>query len=395
MRVLFLTHRLPYAPNRGDRIRAFHVLKTLAAARIDVDLLSLVHDREEQSHARELRNLVARVATAPVPRLANVVQGLLSLPTSRPVTHALLDSPDLLPAAARLMKEHRPDVVLSYCSGMARFALEAPLSEVPFVLDMVDVDSEKWQTLATTVHGPRRWIYAREGRCLADFEVTAAERAESTLVVNERERAVLAGRTTAAIHVVPNGVDVSTFRPSDPPASDPRVVFCGVMNYAPNVEAARWLASTVWPLVRRERPDARLALVGSDPTRAVMSLARTDPTIEVTGAVSDVRPYLWRAAVSVAPLSSARGIQNKVLEAVAAGLPVVVTPVVAEGLPREVECACVVADTADAFARALLDLLARPSAERRKRAACADLTRLGWPDQLAALPGILESAARR
>jgi sugar transferase (PEP-CTERM/EpsH1 system associated) len=395
MRVLVLTHRLPYAPNRGDRIRAYHLVHQLAA-RADVDLVSLTHDPEEAAHAPDLRGVVDRIATAAVPRVRNLMRGLLALPTSRPLTHLLLDAPGMRTAIAEMVAERPPDVVLAYCSGVARFALEPPLRSIPAIVDMVDVDSEKWRELAKTAPPPRRWIYAREQRCLSRFEAAAARHARATLVVNERERASLMRLAPGAdVRVLPNGIDLGAFRPGADPADNATVMFCGVMNYAPNEDAARWLAEEVWPLVRRQRPDARLLLVGADPTPAVWALGMHDSSIEVTGTVPDVLPFLWRAAVAAAPLRTARGIQNKVLEAIASGLPTVVTPVVAAGLPAEAAVACRVADSPDTFAAAILDLLHRAPAERRAIAMRADLSALGWREQLAPLFEILEHAVGR
>jgi glycosyltransferase involved in cell wall biosynthesis len=182
--------------------------------------------------------------------------------------------------------------------------------------------------------------------------------------------------------VVPNGVGLDEFRPPTPPSDEPRVTFCGVLSYRPNEEAALWLAQTVWPLIRARRPDARLSLVGSEPTAAVRHLAVADSTVEVTGTVPDVRPYLWRSAVAVAPLFVARGIQNKVLEAVAAGLPCVVTPAVLAGLPENVLPACLATTDPAEFAAAVVDLLDRRPAERRA-VANADLRRRVGPNGFA------------
>lgn len=395
MRVLFLTHRLPYAPNRGDRIRAYHALRVLAA-HAEVDLFSLVHDDDEASRVADLRDVAARVTVARAPRLCNLARGLVALAGDRPLTHALLDAPAARGALEGIARERRPDAVLAYCSGMARFALERPLDTIPFVLDMVDVDSEKWAALARSGQGPKRWVFRREARVLARFESRAARAAFATTVVNERERAALARiEPEADVHVVPNGVDVEALRPPGAPAEAPVAVFCGVLDYAPNVDAALRLGGEVWPRVRARRPDARLLLVGSSPARAVRELATRDRSIEVTGAVPDVRPYLWRSAIAVVPLAVARGVQNKVLEAIAAGLPAVMTRVVADGLPGEAAPACRVADTADEIAAAVLDLLARSGPERRAIAARADLSALGWEGRLRPLADLLAAAARR
>jgi len=395
VRILFLTHRLPYAPNRGDRIRALHILRHLSA-HAEVDLLSLVHDRDEQGHAADLHDLAASVTVARVSRWLGYGRAIRALTTGRPLTHALLDARAVGVACRRLAIERPPDVVLAYCSGMARFALEPPLNGLPLVLDMVDVDSMKWRALGETAAIPARWVYATEARRLSVFEATAARQAGAVLVVNDRERESLLHLEPAAnVHVVPNGVALDEFRPAGPPASEPRVTFCGVLSYRPNEEAVLWFARSVWPLIRALRPDARLSLVGSEPTAAVRHLPVADPTIEVTGAVPLVRPYLWRSAVAVAPLFVARGIQNKVLEAVAAGLPCVVTPAVLAGLPHNVLPACVAAADAREYAAAVVSLLDRSATERRAMADRADIQSLSWANQLASLMPILEAAVLR
>jgi sugar transferase (PEP-CTERM/EpsH1 system associated) len=394
MRVLFLTHRLPYTADRGDRIRALNLL-TFLQRHAEVDLVSLVHDRGEEEHAPDLHDVAASVSVARTQPWLGYAAALAALPTRQSFTHALLDAPGLRGAIQAAVDAHPPDVVLAYCSGMARLALEPPLDAFPFVLDMVDVDSEKWKALGTTAQAPSRWIYASEARRLASFERVAVQRAEAVLVVNEREReSVLQLEPGANVHVIPNGVAVDHFRPLQPPSSDPRVVFCGVMNYPPNEEAALWLGREVWPLVVRQMPAARLSLVGSSPPASLYRLAESDPTIEVTGTVPDVRPHLWRAAIAAAPLRIARGVQNKVLEAVAAGLPCVITPAVLGGLPPEVLPACEVADDAEAFAASIGRWLSRAPEERRAAAERADLQPLTWPERLAPLLPVMEAASQ-
>ncbi|MEO8681336.1 MAG: TIGR03087 family PEP-CTERM/XrtA system glycosyltransferase [Vicinamibacterales bacterium] len=393
MKVLFLAHRLPYAPNRGDRIRAFHIIKQLAV-RADVHVVSLVHDRAEQAEAATLERLGVQVSTVRVPRLRNLVRAAASLFTNRPLTHLLLEAPGMARALEDATRGQRPDVVFAYCSGVAPLALAPPLADLPLVLDFVDIDSAKWAAFTASASPPRSWIYRREARCLSGFEAEAARIARASTVVNTREQeALLRFCPDARVHVVPNGVDVEAMTPTGPPAVEPQVVFTGIFNYAPNADGAQWFAREVWPRVRAAVPQARLTLAGAHPTRAIHALARADESIEVTGAVPDMRPYLWRSAIAVAPIFQARGVQNKVLEAVAAGLPSVVTQAVWDGLPADVLPACRQADNACRFAREVVNLLAMAPAERRRIAATARLVELSWPLRLAPLMELIENAA--
>jgi sugar transferase (PEP-CTERM/EpsH1 system associated) len=295
----------------------------------------------------------------------------------------------------RIVRTRPPDVVLAYCSGMARFAVAPPLDGIPMVLDFVDIDSRKWRDLSETTSPPMSWVYRREAATLGAFEARAARHAAAAIVVNEREAAVARQLAPEAnIHVVPNGVETRHLRPAGAPPATSRIVFCGVMNYAPNDHAMQWFVRHVWPLVRAERPDATLAIVGSDPTAALQTVCAPDQAIHITGRVADVREWLWESAVAIAPLQVARGVQNKVLEAVAAGLPVVITDAVAAGLPP-LAAAVSVANDAESFARRVLDYLSLSPAERRARAATADLRGLEWSSTLAPLWTLLKDAGRQ
>jgi sugar transferase (PEP-CTERM/EpsH1 system associated) len=391
VRILFLTHRLPYAPNRGDRIRAYHLLRLLALHH-EVHLVSLLHDRDEAARVGELEGMAASVEGVRTGGMRRFMSAALALPGATPLTHVLLDGPEIDRVIQRRVALTKPDVVVAYCSGMARFALEPPLADLPFVLDMVDVDSEKWAALGRQLGRLRGWVYRREARRLGDFERRVMGRASATVVSSDRERTLLDAAVPAHHAVtVMNGVDVHGFAPRDAPTEEPRVIFCGVFNYQPNEAGALWFAREVWPLVRRLHPRARLALVGMNPTRSVRALA--SESITVTGAVKDVRPHLWQSALSVAPLHLARGVQNKVLEAIAAGLPCVVTPDVFEGLPAAVRPACVSVKAPEAFAGAIVQWLNLDGASRRTIAERATLDGLSWDRQLQPFLDLIEQAA--
>jgi sugar transferase (PEP-CTERM/EpsH1 system associated) len=391
VKLLFLTHRLPYAPNRGDRIRAYHLLKALGRF-AEVTLVSLVHDAEEAGHVVDMASIVHEVHAVPVTPRRNKLRALSALATDRPLTHVLLDGPTLTETVDAAARE-RPSLVFAFCSGMARLASQPSLREIPLLHDMVDVDSAKWATLAQHARWPLSAIYARESRTLRQFEAEVSMRARRTFVVNERERGLLLRiAPKAPVDVLSQGVDTASYAPPGPPADRPSVVFTGVFDYGPNETAALWLMSEVWPSVVAARPDATLTLVGARPSRAVRRQAAASG-VTVTGDVPDVRQYLWDAAVAVAPIFMSHGVQNKVLEAAAALVPAVITTPVSKGLPTEVIPACRVGDTADAFAREVLHLLNLTPGERRALAARADVEAFDWESTLAGLEGIVTAAA--
>lgn len=391
MRALILTQRLPYAPNRGDRLRAFHQIRQLLGRGWTVDVLALVHDEAEAQQPMTLTSDRLRVSTARVRSLPNRIVGLASLPGSRPLTFTLLHSAESGPAIDTLVRDTPPDVVLACSSSMAAVALSSAAASIPLVIDFVDVDSEKWRALGARARWPMSWVYRREHRTLSAFEGDAARRAALSLVTTDRERdALQALAPRARIDVLSNGIDLDYFARPDDAARAERVVFTGVMNYAPNADAAIWLARDIWPSVRAQRPHAHLDIVGASPTAAVRALADEATGVHVTGSVPDVRPYLWQATVAAAPLRVARGVQNKVLEAAAAGVPSVVTSAVQRGLPPALASTCVVADDAEGFARALTGALACPADPGPWRAAVDDLD---WSRAMAPLDAWLTEAA--
>jgi sugar transferase (PEP-CTERM/EpsH1 system associated) len=394
MRVLFLTHRLPFPPDRGDRIRAFQIVRALSRW-ADVELVSLTHDEAEAARADDLRACMnVGLTTVPVPYYRTRLSAVGALAGTTPLTHVLLDSPEMTPALRSICASRPPDVVLAYCSGMAKFAMQPPLSAYPLVIDLVDLDSAKWAEMSAESRLPMAWIYGREARHLGSFERDAVERAHACLVVNDREADAVRGLCpNADVRVVGNGISLDRFAPPGPPSEEPRVVFCGVMDYGPNVDGVVWFAREVWPRVLERCPAATLSVVGSNPTDAVRRLAGDAQRIEVTGRVPEVTPYLWRSAVSIAPLRIARGLQNKVLEATAAGLPSVVTSAVFDGLPNEVRSACAVADDAEAFAGETVRLLGLAAGERRAIPARSDFRSLSWEQQMRPLAAILTNAA--
>lgn len=384
--ILFLAHRAPFPPDRGDRIRSFHVLRYLAA-RARVHVVAFADTLAEAVAGPELRALAASVRLVPR-RKGRARAAVEALATGRPVSLAAF-ADDAMTAAVADVLERSPIAAIYCFSG--QMAQYLPRDATPAVMDFVDVDSCKFAALAGQGPAPIRWLMRREARLLGNFERDVAARVSAALFVSDAEAEVFrqsGGR--GHILTVENGIDAARFDPAALPApvdGAPRIVFTGQMDYAPNVEAVAWFARAVMPRVQARHPRASFAIVGRTPTAAVRALA--SPHVEVTGEVADTRPWLAGAAVCVAPLTLARGIQNKVLEAMAMARPAVATAAAAEGIDHG--GALRVADGADDFAATVVSLLDDPSgaAALGHRARAQVMRRYAWDARLAPLDALL------
>lgn len=333
--LLFLAHRLPYPPNKGDKIRSYHLLRFLAE-RYRVYLGAFIDDPADCVHVDALRQWCADVKVVELnPRQAKLasLKGLLtgealSLPYYR---NALLSD-----WVRHTVASNNIDIAVAFSSAMAQYA---PAGMRIKLMDMVDVDSDKWAQYAPTKPWPLSWLYRREARKLGEWECSVARDFDASFLVSSAEAAHLKRMTTEAADKIDwfeNGVDTAYFQP-DPDMTSPYpenatpIVFTGAMDYWPNIDAVTWFAHEIFPKVRDTIPDAMFAIVGSNPSEAVKALD-AQPGVWVTGRVDDVRPYVQHAACAIAPLRLARGVQNKVLEAMAMARPVVASPQAAEGI---------------------------------------------------------------
>ncbi len=336
--LLYLVHRLPYPPNKGDKVRSFHLLKHLAA-RHRVFLGTFVDDPEDEAYVQNLRPYCAEMHVARLqPRLAKVAS-LRALPLGRALTLSYYDDAGLRRWVRGLGARQKLDAAVVFSSSMAQYVDELP--GLPMLVDFVDVDSAKWTQYADAHRWPLSWLYAREGRRLLAYEREVAARARRSFFVTEAESALfrqLAPECAGKVEPIGNGVDAEYFAPAEGRASpfgaEPYpLVFTGAMDYWPNVDAVCWFAREVLPRLLQHWPGLRLHIVGRSPTAAVQALA--GPDVTVTGTVPDVRPYLQHAAVVVAPLRLARGVQNKILEAMAMARPVVASLTCTRGIDAQ------------------------------------------------------------
>jgi sugar transferase (PEP-CTERM/EpsH1 system associated) len=367
MRVLYLCHRIPYPPDKGDKIRAFHQIRAMAS-RHQVDLFTLMDDPADAVHQQALAQFCRKIAVSRLhPKLARL-RALPSLLTSKPLTLPYFYSSELAAQVCAAVRARSYDRIFVYCSAMAQYV--NPAWQIPALLDMVDVDSDKWSQYTGFSKFPAAAIYRREACTLREYEREACVRFASILVTTEREAGLVRQICAAAnVHAISNGVDTEYFsaRAVRPVPGPPAVIFTGDMSYFPNEEAVVSFARNVYPLIRSSVPDLHFLIVGRNPGPAVREL-RSIAGVEVTGFVPDVRAHLARARVSVAPFSIAAGIQNKILEAMAYGLPVVVTSRIAQGLSSGVARLVDVVDDAESMAAAIGRLLRNPELARRKGA---------------------------
>lgn len=394
--ILFLAHRAPWPPDRGDRIRSWHMFEALAklapvhvAALADSDAdAALAHDKM----APLCKSLTIEVRKVSRPRaLAEAVL------RGDPVSNRLFRSAALVRHVDALIGQGNVSHIVAFSGQMAQYL--PTRFDGPVLMDFVDVDSAKFSTYAEQDgRQPLNWVHRREARVLGAFEADVARRATASLFVSEAEAALFRQRSGLGrdkVRAIENGIDTDRFDPALPfdPVGDgegPLAVFTGQMDYRPNIDAVRWFAADILPLIRRQHPAARFAIVGRAPTDEVRALAKL-PGVTVTGEVPDVRPWLAAADAVVAPLLLARGVQNKLLEAMAMARPIVASAAAATGIDAAPGEHLLVANGTEAMAEAVGVLFDdRAAAARMGQAARARMiARYGWDARMAPLGELL------
>jgi sugar transferase (PEP-CTERM/EpsH1 system associated) len=400
--LLYLAHRLPYPPNKGDKIRSFNVLRRLAQ-RYRVFLGCFVDAADDMAQVPRLARWCADVCAVPLdPRLARA-RALAGFVSGEALTLPYYRSARLQAWVQRVIAREAIAKAVAFSSPMAQYVEQLP--GVRTLVDLVDVDSAKWTAYADEHRWPLSAVYRREGRRLLAFERRAVARSAAAVLVTRAEVQLfeqLAPECAGRVYAIENGVDTEYFAPraelpSPYAAGEVPVVFTGAMDYWPNVDAVTWFAREVLPRLAERRPQLRFYVVGMNPAPAVRALA-CDARVVVTGTVDDVRPYLQHAAAVVAPLRIARGVQNKVLEAMAMARPVVVSAAAADGIAAEpgVDFACA-ADAAGFVERTLAVLDAATGRAMGERARTRIRAGYAWEhsvDRFAELLGTLAGDQR-
>ncbi|WP_435011859.1 TIGR03087 family PEP-CTERM/XrtA system glycosyltransferase (plasmid) [Tundrisphaera lichenicola] len=361
--ILYVAHRLPYPPDKGDRIRTFHVLRSLSS-RAAVHLACLADEEPDDAAVDSLRRYCERIAVVRLGRVTRGARTMASLVFGGTATEGAFGNPSLRRILRLWAGETRFTAALASSSGVAQYLRIEELREIPAVVDLMDVDSQKWLDYAATTRGPRSWLYGIEGSRMRRLEAGLSDSMSALTLVTEAEADIYRRfRPDGPVHAIPNGVDQSYFRP-DPPEAESGCVFVGAFDYRPNVDGACWFCREAWPGILDRSPGVRLALVGRRPSPVVRGLARLEG-VDVVGEVPDVRPYLAGAAVVLAPLRIARGVQNKVLEALAMGKAVVASPQALEGLNVDSGVHLLVASTPEDWSNVVTHLLETPDLRRR------------------------------
>jgi len=401
MNILFLCHRIPYPPDKGEKIRAYHMLTHLAGHHT-VYLAAFVDDPADMAHAATLKQIAGgECLFVPLNKPAALARMALALACGKPLTTSYFADARIDRWTDEILERHAIDRVFVFSSAMAPFVMKRrDLDPARVILDMVDVDSDKWRQYARTAVWPQSWVFAREARSLFALERRAAATFAATLFVSPFELRTFAGlapETRARLVSVANGVDLARYRldavfPDPFTANEIPVVMVGTMDYRPNVEGAIWLAEEVLPKIRAKLPMARFYVVGAEPAPGLL---KPRDGVVVTGRVDDVRPYVAHAAAVVAPIRLARGVQTKVLEGLAMKKPVVATVAATRGLDVTPGVDLWIEDTPQRFADAVIAAATGP--DRDSIAANGRLLAerdYDWTANLAVLDRLLESGLR-
>lgn len=393
--ILFLAHRSPYPPDRGDKIRSWHLLRHIAAI-APTHVVALYDDPRDLEHLPVLEGVAASVAIEPR-QTSKSRAALNALMRGGSASVAAFASDAVQRHVHRLLATRPIKTIFAYSGQVAQFVPEKR-GNIRFVMDFVDMDSAKFATYANQASGLSAFANAQEAKRLFAFERAVAARADLSLFVSEAEASLFARETglgEGQVSFIENGIDLEAYDPAQPRTSvsageGALIVFTGQMDYRPNVEAVDGFARNVLPRICAQHPSARFAIVGRNPTTEVLALA-SRPGVTVTGEVPDTRDWLAAADVVVAPLLLARGIQNKVLEAMAMAKPVVASSAAAEGIDAGAGDGLIVAQGLAAQADAVLALLANPArAKALGRAARARMVaRYSWDARLAGLGAML------
>ncbi len=394
MKILYVCHRVPYPPQRGGKIRPFNMISHFSRNH-DVTVASLARSIEEFEESRGLLDHCKELICERVTSLGAVSRMLVRTPTPTPFSMGYFFSPVLKARIAEAVTRERFDLIFVHCSSVAQYV--ADVVDVPKILDFGDMDSQKWQVYGQVRSFPMSLAYLLEGRKLEAEEKRLSPKFDlNTCTTREELDTLRSFATGVESDWFPNGVDHGYFAPTAEPYDTDLISFIGRMDYYPNQEAMFRFCRSTLPLIRAQRPNARLTIIGANPSPQIKRLAEL-PGVSVTGSVPDVRPFVTRSAVNVAPLRIARGTQNKILESMAMGVPVVTSEVAARGVDAVPGEHLLCATTPLDESRAVIELLSDPQQRARfgDSARARVLSHHDWKASMCRLDGIVERCLAR
>jgi len=390
VKILYVCHRFPFPPRRGGKIRPFNMIRHLAASGHQVTVASLARSAQEAEEGHGIAAYCAHYEMAQVGQMAQKARMVARLPTATPSTMGYFYSPVLAWRIRGLLARETFDLVFVHCSSAAQYV--SSVQGIPKILDFGDMDSQKWLEYARYKPFPLSAGYWLEGKKLEAYERRLAANFDFCTATTRAEWQTLESYGSAAsTDWFPNGVDTEYFAPTDGVYAPDTLCFIGRMDYYPNQQCMFEFCADVLPRLRARHPRAKLLIVGANPSPAVQRLAQM-PGVTVTGSVPDVRPYLRRSAAMVAPLKIARGTQNKLLEAMAAGVPVITSAVAASGVDAVPDEHFLVGNSSHDYVAAALRVLENP-AERGRLAAAGRarmLSHHAWSSSMQRLDQIIQ-----
>jgi len=362
-KLLYLVHRLPFPPNKGDKIASFNLLKFLST-KYSIYLGCFIDDEIDWQYVDELKNYCVDSCVVGLNPRRSKIMSLRGILSGEPLSLPYYRNKQLQTWVDNTVQQEQIDSVLIFSGVMAQYVSQKLPLKGHSVLDLVDVDSDKWRLYAEDHIWPLSWLYLRESKKLLAYEAEMAAKFDATVFVSEKEADFfkqLAPEVADKVVFRVHGVDSQYFDPSleyeSPyPIDTPIFVFAGAMDYWPNIHAAIWFAEEIFPLIKQKVDNACFYIVGMNPSDDILKLADLSG-VYVTGSVDDIRPYIACATISVAPLRIARGIQNKVLEAMAMGKPILATKNALNGIRNFEEFTPVIAETVDEMVEGAISLL--------------------------------------
>jgi len=397
--ILYLPQRVPYPPNKGEKLRTFYQIKHLRQRDHNIFLCSPISNNSEERNlsALEERFGFLSVKQSLSPKFFRILSGLI---LGKPLSITNFYSNKLQKKLDDFLKKHPIDTLVCTSSSMAEYVFRSRVipgrkKNILLLMDFMDLDSDKWNQYANASVWPMKWIYRREAILLSKYEQRIQQYFDASFFISQNEVDLLHKQigATQNVHVLGNGIDADSFYPAEKKTNntDPAFIFTGVMNYKPNIDAVLWFIENAWDLIRDKYPGSRFIIAGMNPSSTIQHLDRS-PGIEVTGFIDDILPYYHQADYFIAPFTIARGVQNKILQAFACGLPVVTSSMGAEGIECKDGKHIIIAETGEEYLQAINKLESTPALKAKIIDAALTLIheQYSWDGKLKALDSFLK-----